>query len=53
MLARLYPAEWRTRYGAEYEALLDECEPRVRDFFDVFWGGLKIHHCCRLAASRR
>jgi hypothetical protein len=37
LLARLYPAEWRRRYGAEYEALLEEKTPRVRDLFDVLW----------------
>ncbi len=42
LLARLYPAEWRKRYGAEYEALLDEGKPRVRDVFDVVWGAFKM-----------
>ena len=42
LLARLYPVEWRRRYGAEYEALLEEGTPRVRDLFDVFWGAFKM-----------
>jgi len=42
LLARLYPAEWRRRYGAEYEALLEEGKPRVRDLFDVLWGAFKM-----------
>ena len=47
MLARLYPAAWRTRYGAEYEALLEEATPRVRDVFDVFWGAMKMRITAR------
>ena len=42
VLARLYPAEWRRRYGVEYEALLEEGTPRVRDVVDVFWGAFKM-----------
>jgi hypothetical protein len=42
LLARLYPNEWRRRYGAEYEALLDEGTPRVRDAVDVFWGAFMM-----------
>ena len=42
LLARLYPLSWRTRYGAEYEALLEEASPRPRDAFDVFWGAIKM-----------
>jgi hypothetical protein len=42
LLARLYPAEWRRRYGAEYEALLEAHEPRVRDAFDVLWSAMKM-----------
>ncbi|HEX3572506.1 MAG TPA: hypothetical protein VHU44_16925 [Acidobacteriaceae bacterium] len=41
-LAQLYPLEWRTRYGAEYEALLEQGKPRVRDAFDVLWGAVKM-----------
>ena len=41
-LARLYPSDWRTRYGVEYEALLEDRTPRVGDVFDVFWGALKM-----------
>jgi len=41
-LAQLYPAAWRARYGAEYEALLEEREPRVRDVVDVAWGAMKM-----------
>jgi hypothetical protein len=41
-LAHLYPTSWRRRYGDEYEALLEEAKPRVRDVFDVFWGAFKM-----------
>jgi hypothetical protein len=47
MLARLYPSEWRRRYGAEYEALLEEGTPRVRDAFDVLWGAAKMQMTSR------
>lgn len=43
LLARLYPRSWRRRYGAEFDALLDDSTPVARDAFDVFRGGLKMH----------
>jgi capsular polysaccharide biosynthesis protein len=36
--ARLYPAEWRTRYGAEFDALLDDAPLRWSDLRDVLRG---------------
>ena len=42
LLARLYPAGWRKRYGAEYETLLEDAVPRARDLFDVLWGALEM-----------
>jgi hypothetical protein len=33
--ARLYPRWWRTRYGDELEALLEESGPRFRDVWDI------------------
>jgi hypothetical protein len=47
MLARLYPSEWRRRYGAEYEALLEERTPRARDVFDVLWTAMKMQMTSR------
>jgi uncharacterized protein involved in exopolysaccharide biosynthesis len=41
-LVRLYPSDWRKRYGVEYEALLDEGTPRARDASDVLWQALKM-----------
>jgi uncharacterized protein involved in exopolysaccharide biosynthesis len=41
-LARLYPAPWRKRYGAEFEALLEDAAPRPRDAFDILWGAFKM-----------
>ncbi|HKE25197.1 MAG TPA: hypothetical protein VKB88_22710 [Bryobacteraceae bacterium] len=38
--ARLYPARWRERYGAEFSALLDDMRPGWRDFFDVLGGAI-------------
>ena len=33
--AKLYPATWRNRYAAEFDALLDDISPRLGDVFDV------------------
>jgi hypothetical protein len=33
--ARLYPARWRNRYAAEFDALLDDISPSLGDVFDV------------------
>jgi capsular polysaccharide biosynthesis protein len=41
-LTRLYPAVWRRRYEAEFDALLDELQPSWRDVFDVLKGALKM-----------
>jgi len=38
--ARLYPAPWRQRYGAEFAALLEDSHPGWRDFFDILRGAL-------------
>ena len=42
VLARLYPAAWRRRYGAEYEALIEDAKPRAGDGFDVAWGATRM-----------
>ena len=34
-LVRLYPPAWRERYGTEFEALLEERPPSVRDAVDI------------------
>jgi hypothetical protein len=41
-LVWLYPSTWRKRYGAEFEALLEDATPSAQDAFDVFWGALKM-----------
>jgi hypothetical protein len=38
--ACLYPAEWRRRYGAEFDALLDDASLQWRDLADVIRGAL-------------
>jgi hypothetical protein len=43
MAARLYPAWWRRRYGAEFDALLQEMQPTWREVVDVFRGALIMH----------
>jgi hypothetical protein len=35
LLARLYPCQWRARYGEEFEALLEDASLRSRDVFGV------------------
>lgn len=39
-LARLYPRPWRERYGAEFEALLEECPVSLPYVCDILIGGL-------------
>lgn len=41
-LARLYPRSWRKRYGAEFDALLEDATPSVRDTLDTLWGAFKM-----------
>ena len=43
LLARLYPSSWRKRYGAEYEALLEDVALKPLDSVDVTWGAMKMH----------
>ena len=43
LIARLYPARWRQRYGAEFDALLDDATPTWRNAVDVGWGALETH----------
>src|SRR5258708_4679717 len=42
LAAYLYPAEWRRRYGAEFQCLLDDAPPTWRDLLDVVRAGLKL-----------
>jgi hypothetical protein len=42
LAARLYPAEWRRRYGAEFDALLDDAGLQWRDLADVVRGALIV-----------
>lgn len=41
-LTRLYPSRWRKRYGAEFDALLEDTTPSARNAFDVFGAALKM-----------
>ena len=54
-LLRLYPAAWRTRYGDEYAALLEERPLGPFDVADVLLGAIDahIHHRGRAAAQNR
>jgi Gram-negative bacterial TonB protein C-terminal len=39
--ARLYPESWRERYGAEFDALLEDVSPSFGDVCDVLGGALR------------
>jgi hypothetical protein len=39
---RVYPADWRKKYGTEFQALLDDVEPSWRAVFDVLQGGVHM-----------
>jgi uncharacterized protein involved in exopolysaccharide biosynthesis len=39
---RLYPAAWRKRYGAEFNALLNDVNPRWWDVLDILRGALQM-----------
>ena len=41
-LIRLYPANWRERYGEEFEALLEDSTPGWPGVFDLLKGALKM-----------
>jgi hypothetical protein len=40
--SRLYPAAWRERYGAEFDALLEDAALQSGDVWDVLWGALTM-----------
>lgn len=40
--SRFYPAAWRGRYAAEFDAMLDEVDTRWKDVFDVLKGALTM-----------
>lgn len=40
---RLYPRSWRTRYGAELEALIDDLDPGWRDVASIVKGSVTMH----------
>ena len=42
LAAQLYPRDWRLRYGAEFEALLDDSGSAWKDVFDVLGGAFKM-----------
>jgi uncharacterized protein involved in exopolysaccharide biosynthesis len=41
-IIRLYPANWRDRYGNEFAALLDDAGPSWRNLLDVLKGALEM-----------
>jgi len=43
LLAGLYPAAWRDRYGVEFQALLKDHPPSAMQLIDIVWGALDAH----------
>jgi hypothetical protein len=43
LLTRLYPRDWRERYGEEFEALLQTGQGGLRTSIDVFFSALREH----------
>ncbi|HEX4134359.1 MAG TPA: hypothetical protein VHY84_07040 [Bryobacteraceae bacterium] len=41
-LIRMYPANWRTRYGEEFEALVEDSAPDWRAIFDLLKGAIRM-----------
>jgi hypothetical protein len=42
LTSRLYPASWRQRYAAEFDAMLDQVDPGWKDVFDILKGALTM-----------
>ena len=42
LLAKLYPPRWRQRYGAEFDALLDDTNPGIKTALNVFSGAISM-----------
>jgi hypothetical protein len=43
LLTHLYPRAWRERYGAEFEALLQDGDSSLRSSANVIWSALYEH----------
>jgi hypothetical protein len=43
LAAKLYPRSWRARYGAEFDALLDDIGADFRTACDVLTGAVAMH----------
>lgn len=42
-LAKLYPRRWRNRYGAEFDALLEDTPLTVADLAGILAGAIRLH----------
>ncbi len=40
LAARLYPRQWRARYGPEFDALLEDVNPRFGDLLNIVKGAM-------------
>jgi hypothetical protein len=43
LVVRLYPTDWRARYGDEFAAFLEDCPLTPFALFDIFLGALDAH----------
>ena len=55
-VARLYPTKWRNRYAAEFDALLADIAPSLRDVGDVLGNVLRVRatafiEACMMSAA--
>jgi hypothetical protein len=48
----LYTAAWRRRYGDEFQALLEDRPPRLRDALDIARGAIDAHFSGQLPGGR-
>jgi hypothetical protein len=49
-VARLYPTKWRNRFAAEFDALLAEITPSLRDVCDVLGHALRVRATASIEA---
>src|SRR5205085_2194104 len=42
LAAKLYPRQWRARYGAEFDALMEDVEPDWTELTNVLGGAVKM-----------
>ena len=46
LLGKCYPRAWRERYGVEFDALMEDVEPDLRELSNVLGGAVKLQLQC-------